>query len=75
MDVVRGQDLITLAPTVLNNSFIFVVPQFGSRRNESLPAPKTGGLYKTQYQHGRLLLQGPFRPVFSGTERAFSWSD
>jgi hypothetical protein len=45
MDVVRGQDLITLAPTALNNSFVVVVTQFGFRRNYSLPAPKTGGLF------------------------------
>jgi hypothetical protein len=75
MDVVRGQDLITLAPTVLNNSFIVAVTRLGSRRNESRPAPKTGGHYKTQYQHGRMLLERPFRPVFSGTEWAFSWSN
>ena len=42
MDVVRGEDLITLAPTALNNSFIVVVTQFGFRRNYSLPAPKRG---------------------------------
>ena len=56
MDVVRGQDLITLAPTVLNNLFIVVVTQFGSMRNENLPTPKTGGLYKSQYQHYSMFL-------------------
>jgi len=43
-------------PAFCNNSRLRVVIQLCSGWSERLPAPKTGGLYKTQHQQGRAVL-------------------
>lgn len=43
-------------PAFCNNSRLWVAIQLRSGRIERLPAPKTGGLYKTHFPQGRTVL-------------------
>jgi hypothetical protein len=48
--------MIVYIPSEIQKYKDDVVTHFASRRSNQLPTHKTGGIYKTSYQQGRVIL-------------------